>query len=67
MHNAGNGASYLPRTGDGAFYLGQGRFQINVIPINNITWTGDAFSFRMDARLPFSRTFEATLWGGHNN
>ena len=42
---------HLPRTGDGAFYLGQGRFQINVIPIKNITWTGDNFEFRMDARF----------------
>ena len=33
------------------FYLGQGRFQINAIPIKNIKWTGDNFEFRMDARF----------------
>jgi hypothetical protein len=42
---------HLPRTGDGMFYLGQGRFQINAIPIKNIKWTGDSFEFRMDARF----------------
>jgi hypothetical protein len=42
---------HLPRTGDGMFYLGQGRFQINAIPIKNIKWTGDTFEFRMDARF----------------
>jgi hypothetical protein len=42
---------HIPRTGEGAFYLGQGRFQINRIPIKSITWTGDAFAFRMDARF----------------
>jgi len=42
---------HLPRTGDGMFYLGQGRFQINAIPIKNIVWTGDNFQFRMDARF----------------
>jgi hypothetical protein len=33
------------------FYLGQGRFQINMIPIKTITWNGDAFEFRMDAQF----------------
>jgi hypothetical protein len=33
------------------FYLGQGRFQINAIPIKNIVWNGDNFQFRMDARF----------------
>ena len=42
---------HLPRTGDGAFYLGQGRFQVNVIPIRNIKWSGDSYEFRMDARF----------------
>ena len=42
---------HLPRTGDGMFYLGQGRFQINAIPIKNIAWSGDDFQFRMDARF----------------
>ena len=42
---------HLPRTGDGMFYLGQGRFQINAIPIKNIAWSGDNFQFRMDARF----------------
>jgi hypothetical protein len=42
---------HLPRTGDATWYLGQGRFQINVIPIKNVVWNGDAFSFRMDVRF----------------
>jgi hypothetical protein len=42
---------HLPRTGDGTWYLGQDRFQINVIPIRGIVWNGDAFSFRMDVRF----------------
>lgn len=42
---------HLPRTGSGMFYLGQGRFQINAIPIKNITWNGDNYEFRMDARF----------------
>ncbi len=54
---------HLPRTGDGAFYLGQGRFQINVIPIRNITWSGDAFSFRMDARFGPNAAFTFDVTG----
>jgi hypothetical protein len=54
---------HLPRSGDGAFYLGQGRFQINVIPIKNITWTGDAFSFRMDARFGPNAAFTFDVEG----
>ena len=42
---------HIPRTGEGAFYLGQGRFQINRVPIKTITWNGDAFAFRMDAQF----------------
>jgi hypothetical protein len=42
---------HLPRTGEGAFYLAQGRVQINRIPIKQITWNGDAFAFRMDAQF----------------
>ena len=42
---------HLPRTGDATWYLGQGRFQINVIPIHNVVWNGDDFSFRMDVRF----------------
>ena len=42
---------HLPRTGEGTWYLGQSRFQINVIPIRNIVWNGDAFAFRMDVRF----------------
>ncbi len=42
---------HLPRTGDGAFYLAQGRVQILRIPITTVTWTGDAFAFRMDAQF----------------
>ena len=32
-------------------YIGQGRFQINMIPLKNITWNGDNYAFRMDARF----------------
>jgi hypothetical protein len=42
---------HLPRAGEATWYLGQGRFQINVIPIKNVVWNGDAFSFRMDVRF----------------
>jgi hypothetical protein len=42
---------HLPRTGEGAFYLAQGRMQVNRIPIKTITWNGDAFEFRMDAQF----------------
>jgi hypothetical protein len=42
---------YLPRTGEGTWYIAQSRFQINVIPIKNIQWNGDAFKFRMDVRF----------------
>jgi hypothetical protein len=54
---------HLPRTGDGAFYLGQGRFQINRIPIQNITWNGDAFEFRMDARFGPNAAFTFDVKG----
>ena len=42
---------HLPRSGEGTWYLGQSRLQINMIPIKNIVWNGDQFSFRMDARF----------------
>jgi hypothetical protein len=42
---------HLPRQGEGKLYIGQGRFQINVIPIKQITWNGDNYQFRMDARF----------------
>ena len=32
-------------------YIAQGRFQINMIPLRNIAWDGDAYSFRMDVRF----------------
>ena len=54
---------HLPRRGDGAFYLGQGRFQINVMPITNITWNGDAFAFRMDARFGPNAAFTFDVKG----
>ena len=44
-------STYLPRQGEGTLYIGQGRFQINVIPIKQITWNGDNYEFRMDARF----------------
>ena len=54
---------HIPRTGEGAFYLGQGRFQINRIPIKNITWNGDAFAFRMDARFGPNASFTFDVKG----
>ena len=54
---------HLPRSGDGAFYLGQGRFQINRIPIQNIKWDGDAFEFRMDARFGPNAAFTLDVKG----
>jgi hypothetical protein len=42
---------HLPRTGKGTWYLAQSRLQINVIPIREIAWDGDAFKFRMDVRF----------------
>lgn len=54
---------HIPRTGEGAFYLGQGRFQINRIPIETITWNGDAFRFRMDARFGPNAAFTFDVKG----
>jgi hypothetical protein len=42
---------HLPRSGEGTWYLAQSRFQINVIPIRQIAWTGDEFTFRIDVRF----------------
>jgi hypothetical protein len=42
---------HLPRTGDGTWYIGQSRIQINVVPLRNLAWNGDQFSFRMDVRF----------------
>jgi mono/diheme cytochrome c family protein len=54
---------HIPRTGEGAFYLGQGRFQINRIPIKAIAWTGDNFEFRMDARFGPNAAFTFDVKG----
>jgi mono/diheme cytochrome c family protein len=54
---------HIPRTGEGAFYLGQGRFQINRIPIKTITWKGDNFEFRMDARFGPNAAFTFDVKG----
>ena len=54
---------HIPRTGEGAFYLGQGRFQINRIPIKSITWSGDSFAFRMDARFGPNAAFTFDVKG----
>ena len=42
---------HLPRSGEGTWYLGQSRIQINVIPLRDIVWDGAAFKFRMDVRF----------------
>jgi hypothetical protein len=57
---------HIPRTGEGAFYLGQGRFQINRVPIKTITWNGDAFAFRMDARFGPNAAFTFDVKGTVN-
>lgn len=54
---------HIPRTGEGAFYLGQGRFQINRVPIPRITWNGDTFEFRMDARFGSNAAFTFDVKG----
>ena len=54
---------HIPRTGEGAFYLGQGRFQINRVPIKTITWNGDNFEFRMDARFGPNAAFTFDVKG----
>ena len=54
---------HIPRTGEGAFYLGQGRFQINRVPIKNIVWNGDEFQFRMDARFGGNAAFTFDVKG----
>ena len=42
---------HLPKQGEGTWYIAQSRFQINVIPIKQINWKGDAYDFRMDVRF----------------
>lgn len=54
---------HLPRSGPGTWYLGQGRFQINVISIPQIEWNGDAFTFRMDARFGPNAAFTFDVSG----
>jgi hypothetical protein len=44
-------ALYLPRQGEGTWYLLQGPLQTNVVPIKQITWTGNDFTFRVDIRF----------------
>lgn len=57
---------HLPRSGEGAFYLAQGRVQINRIPIKQITWNGDAFAFRMDAQFGPNARFTFDVKGTAN-
>jgi hypothetical protein len=54
---------HVPRKGAGAFYLGQGRFQINRVPIPVINWNGDNFDFRMDARFGGNAAFTFDVKG----
>jgi mono/diheme cytochrome c family protein len=54
---------HLPRTGEGTWYLGQSRIQINVIPIRNIVWNGDEFSFRIDVRFGPKAAFTFDVTG----
>jgi hypothetical protein len=54
---------HIPRSGEGAFYLGQGRFQINRVPIKSIVWDGDNFAFRMDARFGPNAAFTFDVKG----
>jgi len=56
-------AIYLPRQGEGMLYIGQGRFQINMIPLKNIAWDGDNYSFRMDARFGPNAAFTFDVKG----
>jgi hypothetical protein len=42
---------HIPKNGEGTWYIAQSRFQINVVPIKQIEWTGNAYKFRMDVRF----------------
>jgi hypothetical protein len=42
---------HLPRKGEGTWYIAQSRLQINVIPIRDVVWDGDNYSFRIDVRF----------------
>ena len=47
----------LPKQGEGTWYIAQGALQINVVPIKQINWNGDAFDFRMDIRFGANAAF----------
>jgi hypothetical protein len=48
---------HLPKQGQGTWYIAQGALQINVVPIKQINWNGDAFDFRMDIRFGANAAF----------
>lgn len=48
---------HLPKQGEGTWYIAQGALQINVVPIKQINWNGDAFDFRMDIRFGANAAF----------
>jgi hypothetical protein len=54
---------HLPKTGEGTWYIAQSRLQINVVPIRQIAWNGDAFQFQMDLRLGFRAAFTLDVSG----
>jgi len=54
---------HLPRQGEGMLYIAQGRFQINMIPLRNIAWDGDGYSFRMDVRFGPNAAFTFDVKG----
>ena len=54
---------YLPRQGEGTWYIAQSPLQINVVPIKSLAWTGDAYDFRMDIRFGANAAFTFDVKG----
>lgn len=48
---------YLPKQGEGTWYIAQSPLQINVVPIKQINWKGDVYDFRMDIRFGANAAF----------
>ena len=54
---------YLPRQGEGKWYLLQGPLQTNIVPIKQINWSGDNFTFRVDIRFGPNAAFTFDVAG----
>ena len=54
---------YLPRQGEGKWYLLQGPLQTNIVPIKQINWAGDNFTFRVDIHFGPNAAFTFDVAG----